>query len=98
MIQYPPNAQLGFPIAITLVIANWARSNTDLDAELLDPSGRRVAISEGRTRQETLLWKPVLTGTYTLRVYAYRAQDNAAYFFDVSADLARASTTPALAP
>lgn len=87
-----------YPIAITLVIANWGRSNTDLDAELLDPSGRRVAISEGRTRQETLLWKPQQTGTYTLRVYGYRAQDNAAYFFDVSADLARASASPQVTP
>lgn len=77
-----------YPIAATLVIANWARSGTDLDAELLDPTGRRVALSAGSTRQETLLWKPQQTGTYTLRVYAYRTQDNASYFFDVSADLA----------
>jgi serine protease AprX len=87
-----------YPIAITLVIANWSRSNTNLDAELLDPSGRRVALSDGRTRQETLSWKPQQTGTYTLRVFGFRSQDNASYFFDISADLAPGGTALGASP
>jgi serine protease AprX len=77
-----------YPIAVTLVIANWSRFNTDLDVELYDPNGRRVAVSDSTTRQETLLWRPQQAGTYTLRVFGYRAQDSGTYFFDVSADLA----------
>jgi serine protease AprX len=81
-------ASTKYPIAITLVIGNWSRFNTDLDAELWDPEDRRVALSESTTRQETLVWRPQQAGTYTLRVYGYRTQDRGAYSFDVSADLA----------
>jgi serine protease AprX len=55
----------------------------DLDAELLDPNGARIALSQcmdgtecGFGRQETLHAMPTVAGTYEIRVYAYLGSPN----------------------
>ena len=55
----------------------------DLDAELLDPNGARIAFSQcmdgdecGFGRQETLHALPTVAGTYLIRVYAYLGAPN----------------------
>ncbi|HYE10758.1 MAG TPA: PPC domain-containing protein, partial [Patescibacteria group bacterium] len=74
-----------YPIAITMVMPNWASStNPDFDVYLYDPSGTSVASATGTTRQETINFTPVVTGKYTIRVYSYAGTGS--YFFDLSAD------------
>jgi serine protease AprX len=71
------------PIGITLIMTNWSSStNPDFDLYLYNPSGTQVAASEGTTRQETILYQPTVTGTYTVRVKSYTG--TGAFFFDRS--------------
>lgn len=69
------------PIGITFIITNWAR-NRDFDVYLYDPSGALVASSTGTTRQEKILYLPVTTGTYKIKVYSYLGSGD--YWFNVS--------------
>jgi len=71
-----------YPIAITMIMPNWT-SSQDFDLYLYNPSGTQVKSSSGSTRQETISFKPTVTGTYTLRAYSYAGTGN--YFFDLSA-------------
>jgi serine protease AprX len=86
---------LGFPIAATIILdgecqfffpgfgcldSQWS---PDLDAELLDPGGARIAFSQcvdgeecGFGRQETLHAMPTVAGTYEIHVYAYLGAPN----------------------
>jgi serine protease AprX len=88
-------ADLGVPIGVTIVAdgecqfffpgfgcldAQWA---PDLDAELLDPNGARIAFSQcmdgeecGFGRQETLHALPTVAGTYEIHLYAYLGAPN----------------------
>jgi serine protease AprX len=83
-------ADLGVPIGVTIVAdgecqfffpgfgcldSQWA---PDLDAELIDPDGVRIAFSQcmaaeecGFGRQETLHAMPTVAGTYRIHLYAY---------------------------
>jgi len=75
------------PIGIAMIMPNWrllnpAKSDPDFDLYLLDPSGTQVASSLGTKRQEQILFQPTVTGTYTIKVYAYSGAGN--YFFDAS--------------
>jgi serine protease AprX len=89
------SADLGVPIAASIVLdgacqffipgfgcldSQWS---PDLDAELLDPSGARIALSQcmdgaecGFGRQETLHSMPTIAGTYRIHVYAYLGAPN----------------------
>jgi len=88
-------SDLGVPIGASIVIdgecqffypgfgcldSQWS---PDLDAELLDPNGVRIAFSQcmageecGLGRQETLHAMPTVAGTYEIRVYAYLGSPN----------------------
>ena len=88
-------AYLGVPIGVTIVAdgecqfffpgfgcldSQWG---PDLDAELLDPDGVRIALSQcmdgeecGLGRQETLHAMPTVAGTYQIRLYAYLGSPN----------------------
>jgi len=88
-------ADLGVPIAASIVLdgecqfffpgfgcldSQWS---PDLDAELLDPGGVRIAFSQcmdgeecGFGRQETLHAMPTVAGTYEIHVYAYLGAPN----------------------
>jgi PKD repeat protein len=71
------------PIAITFVMPAWSGSSTpDFDIYLLSPSGTQVAKSDGTTRQETIGFRPTVTGTWTLRILSYAG--SGAYWFDAS--------------
>ncbi|HBT49004.1 MAG: Subtilisin-like serine protease [Caldanaerobacter subterraneus] len=72
-----------YPIAITLIIPDWANYNPDFDIYLYDPSGTLIKSSTGTQRQETITILPSQTGTYYIKVYSYRGSGN--YFFDLSA-------------
>jgi serine protease AprX len=87
-----------YPIAVALIIGNWSRGTPDFDMELLDPEGKRVARSNSASRQETVSWRPQVTGTYTLRVFGFRSQDRGSYYFDLSTDLAPLGPPPSVAP
>lgn len=69
-----------YPIAITMIMDS---SYTDFDVYLYNPSGSRVAYGEGTTRQETVVYTPTVTGTYTIKVSSYSG--TGAYVIDVSA-------------
>jgi serine protease AprX len=88
-------ADLGVPIAASIILdgeckfffpgfgcldSEWS---PDLDAELIDPSGARIAFSQcmagdecGLGRQETLHAMPTVAGTYEIHVYAYLGVPN----------------------
>ena len=88
-------ADLGVPIGASIVVdgecqvflpgfgcldSQWS---PDLDAELLDPDGVRIAFSQcmdgeecGFGRQETLHAMPTVAGTYEIHVYAYLGAPN----------------------
>jgi len=61
----------GLPVGITFVIQNWSRSR-DFDIHLRDPNGHIIASSVGTSRQEHILAKPAIPGTYSLQVVADR--------------------------
>ena len=86
-----PVTSTAFPIAITFVTQNWAPKNfegfdadPDLDIELYDPSGAQRASSTGVMRQETIAFKPGVTGTWRLRVLDWFSSHAATYWFDAS--------------
>lgn len=88
-------ADLGVPIAASIILdgecqfffpglgcldSQWS---PDLDAELLDPNGVQIALSQcmdgaecGVGRQETLHAMPTIAGTYQIHVYAYLGAPN----------------------
>ncbi|MBY6035041.1 S8 family serine peptidase [Fictibacillus nanhaiensis] len=76
-----------YPIALTTIMPNWTSSwfssSPDFDVYVYNPSGTLVAKAEGTKRQETISFKPTVTGTYKIRVSSYSGSGN--YFFDVSA-------------
>lgn len=69
-------------IGLTLIMNNWTWGYPDFDLYLIDPSGAQVASSEGSTRQETITFKPTVTGTYTVRVTSYMGDGD--YTLDAS--------------
>lgn len=72
-----------YPIAITLVMPNWAGSRKpDFDVYLYDPYGSLIANGTSSSRQETVSFNPTITGIYTIRVYSYAGTGD--YFFDLS--------------
>jgi serine protease AprX len=68
-----------FPIAITFLQSS---STVDFDIYLYNPSGTQVGSALLTTRQETLTYRPTVTGTYQLRVYSYSGSGS--YSFDLS--------------
>lgn len=58
------------PVGITFIIPGWAGTNLNFDIYLLDPTGKQVESSYTQTRQETIACMPLMTGTYTLKVYS----------------------------
>ncbi len=58
-----------YPISVTMVMSTW--SSVDFDVYLFNPSGTRMALSEGTTRQETIGYRHPATGTYLLEVRSY---------------------------
>jgi len=87
-----PSSGLGAPLSVTVtldgqaicyygcLIVEWG---PDLDVQLLDPAGRVVdestcAIGDpcGIGRQETVVARPSVAGTWSLRVYAYTGDPN----------------------
>ena len=90
-------ADLGVPIAASIVSeGEWVcqleipdfgcldgQWSPDLDAELVDPDGDPIALSQcmdgaecGSGRQETLHAMPTVAGTYQIRVYAFLGAPN----------------------
>ena len=88
-------ADLGVPIGASIVIGGECQFffpdfgcldsqwSPDLDAELFDPNGVRIAFSQcmdgdecGFGRQETLHAMPTVAGTYEIHVYAYLGAPN----------------------
>jgi serine protease AprX len=69
-------------IAITAIIYNAPGPGVLL--ELLSPAGVVVTRQDQFNRQETLTYKPSVTGTYTLRVTGFGG--SSPYLIDVSAD------------
>jgi serine protease AprX len=90
------SADLGVPIAVSIVLGGECQFffpgfgcldsqwSPDLDAELLDPNGAQIALSQCMDgaecgsigRQETLHAMPTVAGTYRIHVYAYLGAPN----------------------
>jgi serine protease AprX len=89
---------LTFPLAATLImpsINGGSSNNPDFDLFLFDPNGQEVASSEFTTRQEELGYKPLIPGTYTLRVLSFNGSGG--YFVDISRAQAPSYARPASA-
>lgn len=69
-----------FPVAATLIMQS---AGVDFDLRISDPSGRLVASSASRTRQEVVSFLPPSTGTYTVVVLSRSGAGD--YSLDVSA-------------
>ncbi len=69
------------PIGITFIMPNHTYT-LDFDIYLYNPSGTQVASSTGTKRQEQILYLPIVTGTYKLRVYSYSGSGS--YWFNIS--------------
>ena len=65
--------------ATSEVLVNFRNSEGDLDAELLDATGRRIAISQTASSQERLSLNGLPAGTYYVRIYGYNGASNANY-------------------
>jgi serine protease AprX len=73
----------GYPLAITMIMPNWASSsNPDFDIYLYNPSGTQIGSSTGTTRQETIAKTLTVTGTYQLKITSYTGSGS--YFIDIS--------------
>jgi serine protease AprX len=72
-----------YPIAITMIMPNWASSsNPDFDLYLYNPSGTQVASATGSTREDYIGYTPTVTGNYKIYVKSYAGSGS--YFFDLS--------------
>jgi len=110
-------SDLGVPIAASIVLGGQCQFyfpgfgcldsqwSPDLDAELVDPGGVRIAFSQcmdgaecGFGRQETLHAMPNVAGTYEIHVYAYLGAPNnglgGAFGLDLSTGPAGESPPP----
>jgi serine protease AprX len=72
-----------YPIAVTLIMDEWAGNNYDFDVYLYDPNQNLIDLSINYTRQEMIGCQPASTGIYTLEVYSYSG--SGPYSFDLSA-------------
>jgi serine protease AprX len=81
-----------YPIALTLIMTNWASSSPDFDLYLYNPSGAEVAKSTGSTRQDTVGYTPTVTGTYQAKVISYAG--SGPFTLDISAGLGVAPDNP----
>ncbi|MCH8183599.1 MAG: S8 family serine peptidase [Proteobacteria bacterium] len=108
---------LNVPIAATILIDGQAvclgwfwrctsQWSPDLDAELYDPTGQRLDLSECLAgsecgdigHQETLHAMPTVAGTYTLRVYPYSGSPNNGLGGDFTVDLSAGPVLLVLGP
>jgi len=72
-----------YPIAITMIMPSWtSASGLNFDLYLYNPSGTEVASSRILMRQETINFKPTVTGTYQIKVCS--SAGTGSYFLDVS--------------
>lgn len=83
-----------YPIAISFIMPGW--NAADLDIYLYNPSGSLVSYSLGSARQETIAYRPLVTGVYKLEVRSFVG--SGPYFADISAGISTADTTPPAAP
>lgn len=75
------------PIAVTAIYPYWSGKNSpNFDIYLLNSSKSIVKKVTGTSRQDTLTYKPILTGTYYVAVV--RKAGSGVFFIDLSADLA----------
>ncbi|HWL90948.1 MAG TPA: S8 family serine peptidase [Actinomycetota bacterium] len=112
-------ADLEVPIAASIVFdGEWAcqleipgfgcldgQWSPDLDAELIDPDGDPISLSQcmdgaecGSGRQETLHAMPTVAGTYQIRVYAYLGAPNDGAGGSFGLDLSTGPATAAPPP
>jgi serine protease AprX len=70
-----------YPIAVTMIMPSWT-SSQDFDLYLYNPSGTKVASSEGTTREEYIGYSPTTTGNY--KIYAKSYAGSGSYYIDVS--------------
>lgn len=70
------------PLAVTLVMPEWASGSPDIDLRIYRPDGSLFDASLGFLRQETAGALPNVTGTYKLELEAF--DDTGDYWFDVS--------------
>jgi serine protease AprX len=69
------------PIAVTMIVQEWLMGS-DFDVYLYNPSGILVAYSNGETRQETISFRPLVTGTYRIRVRSFSGAGG--YYLDIA--------------
>lgn len=77
------------------VLVNLRNSQGDLDAELLDSAGRRIATSQTASDQERLSLNGLAAGTYFVRVYGYNRASNPDYTLAINHV---ATVTPPVTP
>jgi len=70
--------------ATSEVLVNFQHSRGDIDAELLNSKGQRVALSQSVSDQERLSLDGLSAGTYFVRVYGYANATNPSYSFTIN--------------
>lgn len=66
------------------VLVNFQHSRGDIDAELLNSQGKRVALSQSVSDQERFSLDGLAAGTYFVRVYGYANATNPSYSLTIN--------------
>lgn len=82
------------------VLLNFLHSQGDIDVELLNSAGKRVAISQSTSDQERFSLNGFAAGTYSLRVYGYAGATNPNYSLTLNhtVDVTPPVTPPPVTP
>lgn len=84
--------------AASEVLVNFRHSQGDVDAELLDSAGKRIAISQSVGDQERFSLEGLAAGSYSLRVYGYKGAVSPAYGLVINHQMPTTPVDPPVAP
>lgn len=84
--------------AASEVLVNFRHSQGDVDAELFDSAGKRVAISQSVSDQERFSLEGFAAGTYSLRVFGYKGAVSPAYSLVINHQMPTTPVDPPVTP
>lgn len=72
--------------ATSEVLVNFSHSKGDIDAEIYDSAGKRLAVSQSVSDQERFSLDGFAAGTYFVRAFGYRNATNPSYSITINHD------------
>jgi hypothetical protein len=84
--------------AASEVLVNFRHSQGDVDAELFDSAGKRVAISQSVSDQERFSLEGFAAGTYSLRIFGYKGAVSPAYSLVINHQMPTTPVDPPVTP